>query len=291
MVAALVVFAAAIVAYAGYRNDLLFRAQSTTTLLVSNIDASGGSVSTRLGVNDFAIGFTTGRGEGHFKLSDVTIKYDSDSSAPDADKVQIDLWDAKLKTQSGVSEWRPNNRLFSFTAPGGTAEGNVTYTAPSYAFLSSQTTYFITLQRNPGNPFIVRANTDDEDDTGIDDWSIADDMFYRPRNTRPNWDSDNIDDAPIVLRFRLRGEVLPSSEFLVGNTSQTTASDTIDVNDWVYGFRFRTAGNVDAYDVARLSLKFNNSTPRHGLRVSLWSADLFPGTFRFRPNAETGRCC
>ena len=195
--------------------------QAQAVTLVSTLGQNTDGQQTIFVSQRLATKFTVGPDSG-YTLTSVTVKRGSGGQA-------IDMAIHAVDTNNSNNP--ADTALYSFTRPSGNASGNRTFTAPTGATLTQDTSYFVVMTTNASSAqSIPMTNANGEDAGGITGWSVAN----SGRKYDGSWGSAG------TLRMRLEGaETAPNSaptfddgtstsrEFneTIGNATVTTASD------------------------------------------------------------------
>ena len=148
----------------------VFQVAEANTTLVSNTGQTSADFTTD--AINYGQGFTTGSDTAGYTLDAIDIGYnDSTNTAFSAS-----IW------SSFIADGSPDSLLYSLTPPATFSAGNLTFTAPANATLTSGTTYFIMLAlADAGSITIKRTATinSNEDADAAAGWSIANTyVFY-----------------------------------------------------------------------------------------------------------------
>ena len=195
--------------------------QAQAVTLVSTLGQNTDGQQTIFVSQRLATKFTVGPDSG-YTLTSVTVKRGSGGQA-------IDMAIHAVDTNNSNNP--ADTALYSFTRPSGNASGNRTFTAPTGATLTQDTSYFVVMTTNAsGAQSIPVTNANGEDAGGITGWSVAN----SGRKYDGSWGSAG------TLRMKLEGEeTAPNSaptfddgtstsrEFneTIGDATVTTASD------------------------------------------------------------------
>ena len=145
-------------------------ATPVSNVLVSNTGQTSADFTTD--AIDYGQGFTTGSDTAGYTLDAIDIGYNDSSNTA----FSASIW------SSFIADGSPNSLLYSLTPPATFSAGNLTFTAPANATLTSDTTYFIILAlADAGSITIKRTATinSNEDADAAAGWSIANTyVFY-----------------------------------------------------------------------------------------------------------------
>ena len=148
----------------------VFQVAEANTTLVSNTGQTSADFTTD--AIDYGQGFTTGSDTAGYTLTSIDIGYNDSSNTA----FTASIW------SSFTADNSPNSLLYSLTPPATFSAGNLTFTAPANATLTSGTTYFIMLALADAGSITVKrtATTNpDEDADAAAGWSIANTyVFY-----------------------------------------------------------------------------------------------------------------
>ena len=153
-----------------YGLSAVFEVAEADTTLVSNTGQTSADFTTD--AIDYGQGFTTGSDTAGYTLDAIDIGYNDSSNTA----FSASIW------SSFIADGSPNSLLYSLTPPATFSAGNLTFTAPANATLTSDTTYFIILAlADAGSITIKRTATinSNEDADAAAGWSIANTyVFY-----------------------------------------------------------------------------------------------------------------
>ena len=153
-----------------YGLSAVFEVAEADTTLVSNTGQTSADFTTD--AIDYGQGFTTGSDTAGYTLEAIDIGYNDSSNTA----FSASIW------SSFIADGSPNSLLYSLTPPATFSAGNLTFTAPANATLTSGTTYFIILAlADAGSITIKRTATinSNEDADAAAGWSIANTyVFY-----------------------------------------------------------------------------------------------------------------
>ena len=153
-----------------YGLSAVFEVAEADTTLVSNTGQTSADFTTD--AIDYGQGFTTGSDTAGYTLEAIDIGYNDSSNTA----FSASIW------SSFIADGSPNSLLYSLTPPATFSAGNLTFTAPANATLTSDTTYFIILAlADAGSITIKRTATinSNEDADAAAGWSIANTyVFY-----------------------------------------------------------------------------------------------------------------
>ena len=145
-------------------------APPTSLVLVSNTGQTSADFTTD--AIDYGQGFTTGSDTAGYTLDAIDIGYNDSSNTA----FSASIW------SSFIVDGTPDSLVYSLTPPATFSAGNLTFTAPANARLTSGTTYFIILAiEDSGSITIKRTATinSNEDADAAAGWSIANTyVFY-----------------------------------------------------------------------------------------------------------------
>ena len=148
----------------------VFQVAEANTTLVSNTGQTSADFTTD--AINYGQGFTTGSDTAGYTLEAIDIGYNDSSNTA----FSASIW------SSFIADGSPNSLLYSLTPPATFSAGNLTFTAPANAMLTSGTTYFIILAiADSGSITIKRTATinSNEDADAAAGWSIANTyVFY-----------------------------------------------------------------------------------------------------------------
>ena len=148
----------------------VFQVAEANTTLVSNTGQTSADFTTD--AIDYGQGFTTGSDTAGYTLEAIDIGYNDSSNTA----FSASIW------SSFIADGSPDSLLYSLTPPATFSAGNLTFTAPANATLTSGTTYFIILAlADAGSITIKRTATinSNEDADAAAGWSIANTyVFY-----------------------------------------------------------------------------------------------------------------
>ena len=116
-----------------YGLSAVFEVAEADTTLVSNTGQTSADFTTD--AIDYGQGFTTGSDTAGYTLDAIDIGYNDSSNTA----FSASIW------SSFIADGSPNSLLYSLTPPATFSAGNLTFTAPANATLTSDTTYFIIL--------------------------------------------------------------------------------------------------------------------------------------------------
>ena len=210
------------------------------------LGSTGGPIATALGIADHAQSFTTGSNSSGYKLNSVEIQFG---------RIATGLTYKVSIHQSGTSG--PGAEIGALTTPTfstSTTGQTLTFSAGSDGItLAASTEYFIVLDVSGTrtNQITTWRNTqsDDEDSSGLNDWTIDNDHIYRCHSINAlfcpnlNW-LDNLQSSS--LKFRINGEVLIPPGVTVSPTSLTVteASGASQTQNYTVVLDTAPTGNV-----------------------------------------------
>ena len=189
-------------------------------VLVSNINQTRISAGFVVGVGglvDAAQGFTTGTSATGYDLTSVDIYI---HSAP-TNSAGVT---ATIYTSSSGA---PGTSLHTLATPATITTGANTFTAPSAAFLASNTTYFVVVEYSgTGTQFKLSQTTSDIEGSKATGWSIANERLWTNDNT--NWPSQ--DNAHLIT---VNGSNAPAEATItaIQITSDPGEDDTYGIGD------------------------------------------------------------
>ena len=168
---------------------------------------SGSPIASPFGLVDHAQSFTTGSNSSGYKLNSVAIQFGQISTGL---TYRVSIHQSET-SGPGSEIGTLTTPTFSTSTTGQTltfpaGSGGITLVASTKYFLvldvSGTRTDQITTWRN--------TQSDNEDSSGLDDWTIDDDHIFRAFGSNQVW-WDNLQSSS--LKFRINGEVLMPSSF------------------------------------------------------------------------------
>ena len=183
--------AAALLAAAAALLALPLQAQAQTVVtLVNSSSQTEGQSSTALGNNwEIAQGFTTGSNADGYTLTDIRAEIPTVGSSPSL-------------TVTLHKHAPTNAAIATLTNPATLPAGHLTFTAPASTTLDVSTTYYVLF--NGENIFLGSTTSDNEDTTGLSDWSIENVRYRRDDRT-----TDPFTEVAASTPIRVRGTVVP----------------------------------------------------------------------------------
>ncbi len=209
-------------------------AEAQTRVLVSTIVQSNAAqlvfpgspiASTAFGLIDHGQRFTTGSNADGYRLDSVEILFGQIATGL--------TYTARIR-QAGTSG--PGNTVGTLTTPSfstSATDQTLSFAAPAGGIaLAASTDYFLVLEVSGTrtNQTSTWRNTlsDDEDSTGLSDWSVNNDHIFRLQTgTNLNW-QDNLQSSS--LKFRINGEALKPTLAITDASATEGAAITFTVN-------------------------------------------------------------
>ncbi|MCY4259071.1 MAG: hypothetical protein OXC91_02245, partial [Rhodobacteraceae bacterium] len=209
-------------------------AEAQTRVLVSTIVQSNAAqlvfpgspiASTAFGLIDHGQRFTTGSNADGYRLDSVEILFGQIATGL--------TYTARIR-QAGTSG--PGNTVGTLTTPSfstSATDQTLSFAAPAGGIaLAASTDYFLVLEVSGTrtNQTSTWRNTlsDDEDSTGMSDWSVNNDHIFRLQTgTNLNW-QDNLQSSS--LKFRINGEALKPTLAITDASATEGAAITFTVN-------------------------------------------------------------
>ena len=238
--------------------------------LVGNTEQTAGSPGPF--VYDYSQAFTTGSNTDGYRLTSVTVPYNT--AAPPSSSHTISI-------HASNSSDRPDASLG--TLGYGTVSGQtVTYTAPGNGIaLDAETTYFVVIDVSGSSTTYINLTSSDAEDAGASDgWSLADGQLWRSSGSSGTWSTFN-DTWQIAIQGTAVTEPAPSEALLVSNTGQLFASSSDFTHDNAQAFT--TGNNGLGYTLTSVTISYNPlgglpPASSHTISVHASNSNNRPGT-------------
>ena len=154
----------------------------TAATLVSNIGQDFATNGLSSFIFDLRQGFTTGTNTAGYTLGSVDIRLVSTSPN--------DVSGSAIPTVS-IVQGTPTGTVVATLMPPASLTANTTadytFTAPVNTTLTAMTTYYVVIEFGVDTIAMLRTILNEEDSGGESDWSIADDLHWRPANSTGNF--------------------------------------------------------------------------------------------------------
>ncbi|MCY4447789.1 MAG: SwmB domain-containing protein [Chloroflexi bacterium] len=214
--------------------------------LVGNTEQTAGSSGVPFDY-DYSQAFTTGSNTDGYRLTSVTVPYNTAAPASSSHTISIHASNASDRPDASLG-----------TLGYGTVSGQtVTYTASGNGIaLDAETTYFVLLDVSGSPTSEINTTSSGAEDAGASDgWSLADGLLWRDATSSGTWSTFND-----TWQIAIQGTAgTAGTVTLVGNTGQSEDSNR-DFSLHV-AQKFTTGSKAGGYRLTKVSIPYTGSAP------------------------------